>query len=220
MLESPLKIFVGYDPRESVAYHVFCNSVLRRSSVPVSFIPLAKHLVGMGGRDGSNDFIYSRFLVPYMSGYSGTSFFFDGDMVCLADVAELLKLRTYDPVSCVKHDYRTKHGRKYLGALNEDYARKNWSSVMMFNCGHYDLRRLTPETIGVETGAYLHRMEWASSVGALPIEWNWLPQEHGENLEAKLVHYTIGTPCFKGYEKDCMAGAWHAEREEMTRCDG
>jgi len=184
--------------------------------VPVAFVPLAKHLVGMGGRDGSNDFIYSRFLVPYLSGYSGQAMFFDGDMVCRGDVADLLELAAKHPVSCVKHDYKTRHPKKYLGALNSDYPRKNWSSVMVFNCWHFDLRVLTPESVSVKSGAYLHRMDWASSVGALPIEWNWLPQEFGENDAAKLVHYTIGTPCFVDYADDCMAGLWHDEFRQMT----
>ena len=33
-----INIFIGYDPREAVAYHVCANSVIRHASVPVSFI--------------------------------------------------------------------------------------------------------------------------------------------------------------------------------------
>ncbi len=206
-----IRVFVGFDPREAVAYHTFCQSVLERASLPVSFTPLALNALA-GYRethtDGSNAFIYSRFLTPYLCGF--------GDMICRADIAELWALR--DPrhaVQVVKHDYQTKAAQKYLGNKNENYPRKNWSSVMLFNCDHPKHRLLTPEFLQRTTGKFLHRFEWLddADIGELPRVWNWLTTEYEDNYDAKLLHYTLGTPCFKDYENAEMADEWHAARE-------
>jgi lipopolysaccharide biosynthesis glycosyltransferase len=211
----PIPIFVGYDPRESIAYHVFCQSVLEKTSLPVTFIPLA--LNSLEGyvethKDGSNDFIYSRFLVPYLMDYQGFALFADGDMTCNVDIAELWKLRDYTmAVQVVKHDYKTKHPVKYLGAKNEDYPRKNWSSLILWNCGNYANRKLTPGYIENHSGQYLHRFSWIPEdrIGNLPIEWNWLDMEYDPNPDAYLTHHTVGSPCFKGYEDQPSGKEWY-----------
>lgn len=213
-----IRLFVGYDPREAVAYHTFCQSVLEKASLPVSFTPLALNtLAGYSEthRDGSNAFIYSRFLTPYLCGFDGWALFADGDMVCRADLAELWSLR--DPrfaLQVVKHDYQTKAAMKYLGNKNENYPRKNWSSVMLFNCDHPKHRLLTPEFLQRSTGKFLHRFEWLDDgeIGELPKAWNWLTTEYEDNYEAKLLHYTLGTPCFADYRHAEMADEWHAHR--------
>ncbi len=134
-MQSNIKIVVGFDQLEAIAYHVFCQSVLERSSSPVSFIPLAANTLNIyrdTHKDGSNQFIYSRFLTPFLSEFNGWAIFADGDMVCNADITELWNLK--DPskaVQVVKHDYRTKKNVKYLGNKNEDYPRKNWSSLVL-----------------------------------------------------------------------------------------
>jgi lipopolysaccharide biosynthesis glycosyltransferase len=214
----PIPIFIGYDPREAIAYHVCANSIIRHSSVPVAIVPLALNNFRdytETHTDGSNQFIYSRFLVPYLMGYSGHAIFMDGDMIVRADIAELWALKQADKdIQVVKHDYKTKMTEKYLGSKNEDYPRKNWSSVMIFNCSNFPTRKLTPEYIQKSTGAHLHRFAWTSDdrVGELPPEWNWLPDEYGENPNAKLLHYTLGTPCFHEFATTTMADEWHRER--------
>ena len=214
----PIPIFIGYDPREAIAYHVCVNSIIRHSSVPVAVIPLALNNFQEYTEthtDGSNQFIYSRFLVPYLLGYTGHAIFMDGDMILRGDIAELWAMRSLDKdVQVVKHDYKTRMTEKYLGAKNEDYPRKNWSSVMIFNCNNYPTRKLTPEYIQKSTGAHLHRFAWTSDdrVGELPPEWNWLPDEYGPNPNAKLLHYTLGTPCFHDFATTTMADEWHRER--------
>ncbi len=215
-MAEPIRLVVGFDPREAVAYHTFCQSVLEKASVPVSFLPLAVNsLAGYQEThvDGSNQFIYSRFLTPYLCGFEGWAIFADGDMVCRADIRELWDLR--DPskaVQVVQHDYQTRQNVKYLGNRNENYPRKNWSSVILWNCGHPAHRILTPERVRDSTGAFLHRFSWLQDdqVGALPAEWNWLAIEYPDNPQAKLVHYTLGTPCFSDYAKTEMAEDWHA----------
>lgn len=199
-------IFIGYDAREASAYHVCCQSIIERSSLPVAFIPLALNLLreydDSGHKDGSNAFIYSRFLVPYLSRW-GTQFkhaiYLDGDMLLRDDIAKLWDLRRHDMgVQVVQHDYKTKHAQKYLGSKNEDYPMKNWSSVMLWNNSFAENRKLTPEFVAQASGAFLHRFEWLamSRIGALPAEFNHLCMEYPENPDAKLYHYTVGTPCF------------------------
>jgi hypothetical protein len=214
----PVQIFVGYDPREAVAYHVCCNSIIRHATMPVSITPLALNtLAGVyceSHPDGSNAFIYSRFLVPYLTGYSGQAIFLDGDMVVRDDITQILDYLTPGlDVAVAKHEYRTKHPVKYLGAKNDNYPKKNWSSVIAWNCYTCPSQKLTPEYVQNSTGAHLHRFDWTSPdrVGDLPLEWNWLVSEYEYNSYAKLYHYTIGTPCFKAYSSCENSEEWHNE---------
>ena len=219
-----IPVFIGYDPREAIAFHVCANSIIRQASQPVSIIPLALNLLKdytETHTDGSNQFIYSRFLVPHLMRFTGQAIFIDGDMIVRGDIAELWNLRdSTKDVQVVKHNYKTKMTEKYLGSKNEDYPRKNWSSVMLFNCSSYPTRKLTPDYIQKSTGAHLHRFEWADDerIGELPIEWNWLPDEFGPNAHAKLLHYTLGTPSFHEFATTPMGDEWHRERILTEYC--
>ena len=220
-----IKIAVGYDPRESVAFHVYISSIVNKSSTPVSIIPLALNNLTdykEGHLDGSNQFIYSRFLVPHLMNFEGWALFIDGDMLIRTDINELWKLR--DPtkaVQCVHHEYKTKAKRKYLGSINEDYPRKNWSSVVLWNCAHPSNQILTPSKVSESNGSYLHRFSWLTDdlIGELPIEWNWLPDEFGVNNEAKLLHWTLGTPCFEDCKCVDMADEWYKELVTVNHSD-
>lgn len=220
-----IPIFIGYDPREAVVFHVCSNSIIRHSTTPVQIIPLALNLFEdytETHKDGSNAFIYSRFLVPHLMNYKGHAIYIDGDMVVKADISELWKLRQgHRDVQVVKHDYKTRMPIKYLGSKNEDYPRKNWSSVIIWNCESFSNKRLTPEYVMNSTGKHLHRFEWLEDnrIGSLPIEWNWLPDEFGENTRAKLLHYTLGAPCFNEFQNTDMADDWHKERNLTLHCE-
>lgn len=219
-----IPIYIGYDPREAIAFHVCANSIIRHASGPVQIIPLALNLLKEYDEthtDGSNHFIYSRFLVPYLNGYKGHAIFMDGDMIVRDDIYKLWSLREPDKdVQVVKHDYKTKAETKYLGSKNENYPRKNWSSVILWNCQNYPNQRLTPEYIQQSTGKHLHRFEWIDDkrIGELPIEWNWLPDEYGPNPNAKLLHYTLGTPSFHEFAATPMGDEWHRERIYTEYC--
>lgn len=217
-------VVVGYDGKvEPIAYHVMCQSIIENSSIPVAFTPLALNTLANYEEkhvDGSNAFIYSRFLVPHLMNYRGYALFVDGDMICKADVAELLKLAESDPekaVWVVKHNYKTKHPVKYLGAKNDDYPRKNWSSVVLWNCNHWLNKKLTPQVVMESTGSYLHRFSWLEDrfIGELPVEWNWLETEYVYNKDAKLIHHTLGTPCFKDYQYSPYSQEWWATYQRM-----
>ncbi len=219
-----IPVYIGYDPRESVAFHVCVSSIIRRSSQAVALHPLAlKNLSGYQElhHDGSNQFIYSRFLVPYLQDCKGWAIFIDGDMLLRDDIAKLWALRDDNKaVMVVKHNYKTRKTQKYLGARNENYPRKNWSSVVLWNCGHPANQALTPTFIQQATGAQLHHFTWLSDdlIGELPIEWNWLPDEFGRNDKAALLHWTLGTPCFHECAQEPMAEEWHQERIVADYC--
>lgn len=219
-----IPIFIGYDPREAVAYHVCCQSLIRTASQPLALTPLAlKNLRAYREThsDGSNNFIYSRFLVPHLMQYQGWALYIDGDMLLRDDVAALWALRDESKaVLCVQHDYKTRTTDKYLGAKNADYPRKNWSSVVLWNCAHPANRAVTPEFVMSSSGAQLHRFTWLddSLIGALPKAWNWLPDEFGANPEAKLLHWTLGLPCFHEYADVPMAAEWHREKLLANHC--
>jgi len=220
-----IKIFIGYDQREIVAYHVCSNSIIRQSTNPLSISPLALNLLKDYNElhtDGSNHFIYSRFLVPYLMDYNGWAIFIDGDMILRDDITKLWNLKDDQyAVQVVKHNYKTKMPVKYLGAKNEDYPCKNWSSVILWNCSHIKNKSLTPQFIENATGAKLHRFTWLdeSDIGELPIEWNWLPDEFGSNEEAKLLHFTLGLPSFYEFTGSPMANEWHAEKILTNYCE-
>lgn len=222
-----ISLVVGFDQREAVAYHTFCQSVIERASMPVQFTPLARNTLPdyeETHTDGSNQFIYSRFLTPYLQDYAGWAIFADGDMICQADLRELWNLRDESKAALVvKHDYRTKRSVKYLGNRNEDYPRKNWSSLILWNCAHPANRVLTPGFIAGRSGAYLHRFSWLDDalIGDLPVEWNWLAIEYPDKPDAKIVHYTLGTPCFSEFADTAMSDAWKdVQRRSLEGMDG
>ena len=213
-MDEIVDIVVGFDEREAVAYHTFTQSVIEKSSAPTRFLPLSKSSLSTYEevhKDGSNDFIYSRFLVPYLMNFNGWAIYADGDMVCLEDIKKLWDLRNNKyAVQVVKHNYKTKISKKYWGNKNEDYPRKNWSSLILWNCNHPSHKNLTPEFIQKQTGAFLHRFSWIKDeeIGELNKEWNWLAMEYEEKIDINLIHYTIGTPCFKEYEHTSLSSYW------------
>src|SRR3954469_13273542 len=141
-----LKLFCGYDPREAVGFHAFVQSVITQTTVPVQIIPLSGTQ-----RDGTNAFTYARFEIPRLCDYQGLAVFADGsDMILRADLKEVLEHHQLGKaVSVVKHDYQPKSARKYIGteleADNQAYPRKNWSSLVVWDCSNYAHRKLDPE---------------------------------------------------------------------------
>lgn len=205
-----------------MAYHVLVNSIMRYSSGPCEFIPINKRNIPeftRGMEDGSTEFSFSRFLTPYLSGYQGQSIFMDCDMLVRCDIYELLDYAGFNDVSVVMHDYQPKGTDKFLGNKQHVYPKKNWSSLMVFNNWRSPVKKLTPQVVNTKSGKYLHQFEWAEKVGELPKEYNHLVGELDPNPFAKIIHYTLGTPCFKGYENQEWAGEWFEEREMMLHAD-
>jgi len=218
-----IRLVVGFDQREAIAYHVFAQSVLLKSSNPISFNPLSKNTLDFYNEthsDRSNAFTYSRFLTPFLMNFEGWAIYLDGDMVCQEDITQLWNLKDNSKaVQVVKHEYKTKSKKKYLDNINVDYPKKNWSSVIIWNCSHPKNKVLTPDFISSNNGKFLHRFMWLDEddIGELPIEWNWLAIEYPPNPKAKIIHYTLGTPCFSEYAKSEMSEIWHSAFN-LTMC--
>jgi hypothetical protein len=219
----PLKIFIGYDSRETIAYHVLCHSIMRHASGPVSITPLVQsQLREKGlytrerGKTESTEFSMTRFLVPALCGYGDYAIFLDCDMLMTGDVYDLLQIAKDDDhrcVWCVQHDYTPKTKLKMDHQVQTMYPRKNWSSVMVFR--NKFCERLTPEYVNTASGLDLHRMAWAGTdpenIGHLPKVWNWLCSEYEPNNEAKLYHWTCGGPWFRNYQFTDHADLWFKE---------
>jgi hypothetical protein len=217
-----LSVYIGYDPRESVAFYTLAHSILRHSSIPVSIAPLMQSQLKalytrQRGPTESTQFSMTRFLVPALSEFRGWSLYMDCDMLCLADIAELAArtVETEKSVIVCKHDYEPKSTRKFLNQVQTKYLRKNWSSLMLFN--NERCRRLTPEYVNSASGLDLHRFAWTqdSLIGELPLEWNWLVGEYPYCPDAKIVHYTRGGPYFDEYRNCDYAEEWFRELEAM-----
>ena len=213
-----LTLYVGYDPREACVYHTFCQSVIENASGPVKFVPLHRDMLDNfdGQQDGTNAFIYSRYLVPHLQNFVGHAMFCDGDMHVNSDIYELWDIRDDSyAVQVVQHNYKTAQHRKYVDTpienYNVDYPRKNWSSVVIFNCGHLSNTVLTPEFVAEAGGSVLHRFKWLNDdeIGALPVEWNWLVGEYPDNDKADLYHHTLGSPGFSYYADCHSAKEWN-----------
>ncbi len=221
-----IKAFIGYDPREAVAYGVLAHSIHARASVPVAIAPLMlSELAGVLTRERhplqSTDFSFSRFLTPYLSDYADWSIFMDCDMLVLDDIATLFALRDERyAVMVVKHDHVPREQKKFLDQPQTPYQKKNWSSVMLFN--NAQCRALTPDYVNTASGLELHQFKWLANdnlIGEIPSRWNHLVGYHPPRRDASLVHYTLGGPYFEEY-RDCeYAEEWKRERQAMLRVD-
>lgn len=180
-----LRIFIGYDHRQPVNYTVLQQSIIEAATKPVAITPLVLPSLPLK-RQGLTPFTFSRFLVPYLCGFEGPALFLDVDELVLGDVAELFAMADEQyAVQVVKHT---------TAALEPGTKLKfEWASVMLFNCGHPDNAKMTPDFI--ETAQNLHTISWTDAVGDLPAEWNHLVG-YDTPKAAKLVHYTQGTPAY------------------------
>ncbi|WP_029008372.1 glycosyl transferase [Azospirillum halopraeferens] len=219
-----IRVFIGYDPNETVAWHVLSHSIHTRSSRPVTIAPvMLSQLDGLMWRERnplqSTEFSFSRFLVPYLCGYEGWAIFMDCDMMVVDDIARLWDLRDDRyAVMATKHDHRPKEDVKFLGAVQTRYEKKNWSAVMMFNCAA--CRALTPEYVNTASGLELHQFKWLDGderIGDIPLRWNHLVgyQEDRPLDTISNLHWTVGGPYFDAYADTSYAREWFAERDAM-----
>jgi lipopolysaccharide biosynthesis glycosyltransferase len=226
-MSDPFRVYIGWDRREPEAYDVAKSSLLRHASIPVVVEPIkldelrAKKLYWRAEDPlATTDFTYSRFLTPALAGYKGWALFCDCDFLFLGDIKGLVEYtKTPKAVYCVQHDYTPKDTVKMDGKPQTVYPRKNWSSLMLFNCDHPSVKTLTPEVANTQTGAYLHRMQWAKDedIGSLPVTWNWLEgwNEKPAKGTPNVVHYTRGGPWFAEWQNVDYADLWLAEYDRV-----
>ena len=191
-----MRVYIGIDPRQPVAFNVLQWSITRRTSRPLAIVPLVLPTLPIT-RTGLTDFTYSRYLVPALSGFQGISVFLDADMLLQADINELETLiNPDDAVSVVKSANRFE-----------------WPSMMVFN--NEKCKTLTADYINDEAN-HPSDFSWAGSVGELPGEWNFTVGYDKPIEQPKLIHYTAGIPHFPE-TKDCdYAEAWTKEFDSMV----
>lgn len=232
-------IFIGWDPREAAAYAVARASVQRHLSreIPVNGLvlddlierglyarPMTRPQVGnrqimwdvISDAPMSTEHACARFLTPHLA-KTGWALFMDGDMLCRSDLNELFdNLDPSKAVYCVKHRHEPEPGVKMDDQIQTRYARKNWSSVIVFQCEHPANKALTMDLINKAPGRDLHRLCWLedADIGELGPEWNYLVGHTPPNVDPKLVHFTLGTPDMPGYEDQPYVETW---REELRR---
>lgn len=222
-----IRIFIGFDNLAISPYNVAQHSINMRSSQPVSFTPInLRHLTQFHTRTKtsaqSTEFSISRFLTPYLAGFEGWAIFMDNDVLCLDDIANLWSLKDEKyAVMCVKHEHIVQEGTKFLGQNQLPYPKKNWSSVMLMNCGK--CRALTPEYVNTASGLDLHRFNWLESddlIGEIPLRWNYLVDYYPTipTNEVSMLHYTEGGPYYEDYKNCSYAKEWLDEQEDMNRC--
>ena len=224
-------VYIGYDPKEETAYQVLKFSLERISSKNIRVVPIRKNIVELmglyrresemidgqpydviDGRPFSTEFSFTRFLVPALMNFKGWALFCDCDFIFLSDVADLIKnVDESKAVYCVQHDYTPKEKHKMDGKIQTIYPRKNWSSCVLWNCGHPANALITPKIASNETGAFLHRFQWLPDnlIGEFPIEWNWLEGEYDKpDTPPAVIHYTNGGPWFKECQHVDYAQEW------------
>lgn len=223
-----MKVFVGYDPREDIAYQVCKHSIMRRQP-SVEVRPLVQKELRDAGwytrpvdKLASTEFTFTRFLVPELCDFKGWAVFMDCDMILTTDIKELFdQADDRYAVMCVQHDYKVKEGYKMDGQKQTIYPRKNWSSVMLFNCSHKSNRKLTMDLINDPeiNGAYLHRFSWLKDkeIGNLDHTWNYLVGVYNDIEKPKLIHYTEGGPWFENYRNCAFHREWKDELSDMMK---
>ena len=219
-----IPIFIGYDSKVKIAYHVLSESILRNSSTPVTISPInLNNLKNIYTRKqdllASTEFSFSRFLVPHLMNYNGWAIFMDSDMVMLSDITKLWNLRNEKyAIQVCKHDYTPSSKNKFLGNNQTIYAKKNWSSLMLMDCSK--CKTLTPEYVNTKSGLELHQFKWLDEnlIGSIPLEWNWLVGEYPYKKDVHNIHFTEGGPYFKDYKNTEYANEWF-NIYNMTKID-
>jgi len=212
-----MKVYIGWDSREDIAYQVAKKSILKHCS-DVEIYPIKQSYLRELGiytrpidTQASTEFTITRFLTPFLSGYTGISIFMDCDMLVQTNIKNILKEIDYkDPVTCVQHEpYFPKSSIKMDGREQHFYPKKNWSSFMVFNCGHPSLKdALSIKEINRKPPSYLHRMEWAESIGSLSHSWNYLAGYYNDIDTPNVIHYTDGGPWFEKYKNCQFSSNW------------
>lgn len=223
MASRPFPVYVGFDPREAIAYDVCRHSILTRASAPVEVLPLVQSELRerklywrTGDPLASTEFTYTRFLVPALTGYAGWALYCDCDFLWLDDIRKLIALADERYAAmCVHHDHRPTEAMKMDGRVQTLYPRKNWSSLILYNCGHPANAALTPEVVNRETGSFLHRFSWLKDeeIGAIPETWNWLEGWSSKPATGhpSVVHYTRGGPWFEKWQDVDYGDLWLRE---------
>ena len=202
----PLNLYIGYDTKEKIASDVCEYSVKKNSSINLTVDLLIKKnleekklLYRKDDKLSSTEFTFSRFLVPFLNEYKGWAIFCDCDFLWTGDIKRLLDKKDEKyAVMCVQHDYNPKSEIKMDGRQQLMYPRKNWSSMVLWNCSHPANKKIDINMVNNETGKFLHRFGWLEDklIGNLDYKWNWLVGWYAEtsNNKPEAIQFTEGGP--------------------------
>lgn len=214
-----MRVFIGADWREPGAIHVATKTLARVSGLDAELLDVnvlqAKGLLTrlrdertmreydlVSNEHYSTRFNVARFLTPILC-QSGMALFTDCDMVFYRDPREMMP-RTYGSekaVWVVKHQHDPSSSIKMAGQAQRAYARKNWSSVMLFDCDHPANRRLSLWDVNNRHRDDLHAFYWLADdeIGDLDLCWNWLVNEQPRPEHLGIAHFTNGGPFLEGW---------------------
>ena len=220
-------VFVGYDSREDEAWKVCFSSIIKRTDSNCKVTPIIQQELRKNkfyrrpiDAHASTEFSLTRFLVPFLMQYEGWAVYCDCDFLWLDDIDNLLSLADSKyAVQVVKHEYSPTNTVKMDGKAQHLYPRKNWSSMVLWNCGHPSNYKVDLDLVNNATPAFLHRFQWLNDfeIGSLSVEWNWLVGWYNkEEYSPKAVHFTEGGPWMKGYESVDFAEEWVREYNELN----
>ncbi len=229
-MKNKLTIYIGYDSVESVAWHTLVHSIYEHSSEPVNIVPLyLKNLRNIYKRERdpkqSNDFSFTRFLIPYLNNYEGMAIFMDCDMLLRTDIYDVFNEIINQPkkaVYVVKHDYTPKEGLKYLNTVQYAYPRKNWSSFILWDCAHESNKKVDLNYVNNASAMELHRFMWLNDeeIGELDVRWNWLVGDYSNPPDdVKNIHWTLGGPYFNEFKNVDFSKEWFDSNEKMINCN-
>lgn len=202
-----INLYIGYDSTnygQKLAYKV-CKRSVKRFNNNVNIIKLDKKelqkkniYLRKNDTDGSTEFTYTRFLVPFLNNYTGFAIFCDSDFIWRCDIDTLKQYFDKDKaIICVKHNYKEcKNSIKMDGLVQEWYPRKNWSSLIIYNCDHPDIKKLNINSVANESPKWLHRFECTddNNIKELPKTYNYLLGYYNDIEEPSAVHLTDGGP--------------------------
>lgn len=231
MFAKPLNVYIGYDSKEDTAYNVCARSMLDHASCPLNIVRLDQDWlfrIGLYRRQSftrdsgqrydtidcmpySTEFSFTRFLVPCLQP-DGMAVFCDSDFLWRDDICNMMvDIDEWHAVSVVKHQFVPKRSMKMRGLIQEPYPRKNWSSLMVWNCDHRSTKMLTPYQVNYMAGSWLHGLKWldANEIGAIEEKWNWLEGHSSPEIEPSAVHFTRGTPDMPGHQHASFAEEWN-----------
>ena len=101
---------------------------------------------------------------------------------------------------------------KMDGQVQTQYPRKNWSSMVLWNCGHPSNQQVTPEMVNTKKSRTMHRFAWLKDeeIGSVSHEWNWLEGSYKEPQDGKpkAIHFTEGGPWFANCQDVDYADLW------------
>ena len=229
-----LHVYIGFDTRnygQTLAYEGCQRSLLakldhNKYDITIHQLNLTELTkAGLMYRNfdplASTEFTYTRFLVPLLNNFEGKALFCDSDFIWDCCVSEVINyLQPGQAVACVQHDYTPGHSIKMDGRAQTIYPRKNWSSLMVWDCSHPSSKKLTVDAINTQSPAWLHRMLWAddTEIGSIPYQYNYLVDNYDTD-DAKVYHYTDGGPWHPGYENVQYGDKWrqYMKKEELLK---